>query len=525
MKTAKQDSRFAWRVLCLFFVWGVWNILVGNAGDLGYIDEVTESLIQFIPFVLGFAVMLWYSRQSQVSTSIKLIFLMLSVSVSATLFLNITEDIPALNDVAFIGKDSRARLLLEYILRGAWIASGFSLVYLMVHDLQKTSRLLEKALGDLNEAQAQNIQRERLAALGEMASGIAHDLNNTLTPVVTYLELLLADSQLTLKQRQYSQCALQSATDAATVIKRLGDFYRGNASSLHDELVDLKSLVSKIPLITRPKWRDEAQLQQRDFDVQIELEAAPMIRGNASELRTVMTNLVFNAVDAMPQGGVIILRLTMQEDQAVIEVIDNGIGMSEEVCSHCFEPFYSTKVEKSGLGLSVCHGIVSRIGGTITIESRLQKGSVVRIAIPLIQTQVSATPGDHDMENTEFPLRCLCIEDDENVRNAFGLLLRAYGVSVDLVADGAAGLALIECADYDLVFTDLGMNVMDGSQILESIKSQHPQLPVVIVSGWPRDEVLAKFQGEFQPDDIIEKPATIQKILRILKAYSPAKSS
>ncbi len=519
MKTTTQDSKFAWLALRVFAGLAVWVFVLKTAEQFDVLQPVVVSLLRLVPSLMCFVWLAWHSLRVHVSLAIRISFLIFVFSIFTEMILSVTEDVAAWDHVAVIGRASQTRRVIERVVTTGWFFSGFYLVVLMVKSLEQYRKTLEATVIELNDAQQQNIRRERLSALGQMASGIAHDLNNTLTPAVTYLEAVLADQELSAEQRRCCECALQANTHAAAVIKRLGQFYRGQNAPADIEPVDLKQLVSQIPLLTRPKWHDEAQLQGRSIEIRLDLNPVPPVHGSGAELRTVFTNLVFNAVDATPDGGVITLKLFPEGDSAVVEVSDTGIGMTDEQTARCFEPFFSTKNEKSGLGLSVCHGIVRQHGGNIEVRARAPHGSVVRVSLPTVNhdaadsAPVQASPSAFDSK-----LRCLYIEDDAAVRDAFATMFSVLGIPLDLVADGAAGLELVRAHDYDLVFTDLGMTGVDGASVVAAVKRARPHLPVVVISGWPREEVLEWFTGEEQPDHIIEKPATLKDIQEVLAA-------
>lgn len=521
MKTSAQDSRFAWQALCVFFALGGWVFLLKLAEEAGLVSALTEGLMRLIPGALSFIAIGWLSRGSDVSPAIRVTFVVFALTLCIEMGLNTTEDVQMLDDVALIGNNSPSRRVFERLLGGIWFGAGFFLIFLTVKSLRQTKQQLEAALAELNEIQEQTIRRERINGLGEMASGIAHDLNNTLAPMVAYTEATLTDPRLAPELHHRCECALQAATDAAAIVRRLGHFYRNRENSAEFEAVSLDEILSQVQLLTRPKWRDEAQLEGRTYSVKLDLADIPPIHGNAAELRTVFTNLVFNSVDAMPDGGTITLRLSRSDDFAVVEVIDTGIGMTEEQAVRCFEPFFSTKTEKSGLGLSVCHGIVRQHGGTIEVESGSSHGVIVRVLLPFSVKQIAATADISSQPDRNGRLRCLYIEDDDVVRDAFATMLDTMGADVDLAADAGAGLAMVQASEYDIVFTDLGMNDTDGAEVLQHIKRARPDLPVAVISGWPHEEVLARFEGKPQPDHIIEKPATLRVIQNAVSTLVP----
>jgi PAS domain S-box-containing protein len=255
--------------------------------------------------------------------------------------------------------------------------------------LREANQRLQKALEELPATQKQMIQQERLRALGKLAGGVAHDFNNALIPILGYAEILIERSEL-LDDRaialNYLRLIRTAARDATTVVGRLREFYRQRDETEIFESVDLLEALTEAISMTQPRWHDEALAQGRHIMVEQEFRPVPMIACHGGEIREVVTNLIFNAVDALPQGGKIVVRAYSREQNAVFEVSDNGVGMTEEVRARCLEPFVTTKGERgTGLGLAVVYGIVQRHHGTIEIESKLGDGSLVRVSLPFYQ--------------------------------------------------------------------------------------------------------------------------------------------
>jgi signal transduction histidine kinase len=254
--------------------------------------------------------------------------------------------------------------------------------------LRETNQRLQKALEELHATQQRVIQQERLSALGEMAGGVAHDFNNALIPILGYAELLIERSEL-LDDRavalKYLRLMLTAAKDATVVVSRLRDFYRQRDETEIFEPVDLLEALTEAISMTQPRWHDEALAQGRHITVEQEFRPLQMIACHGGEIREVVANLIFNSVDALPQGGKIVVRAYSQGQNAVFEVQDDGIGMTEEVSARCMEPFVTTKGERgTGLGLAMVYGIVQRHHGGIEIESKLGEGALVRVRLPLL---------------------------------------------------------------------------------------------------------------------------------------------
>ena len=353
-------------------------------------------------------------------------------------------------------------------------------------ELRVRNTELQKALTSLEAAQQQVIQQERLRALGQMASGIAHDFNNALVPILGYCELLqmspaaLDDRKKTLGYLETIQTA---ARDAASVVSRLREFYRAKEADEEFVPVNLKVLAEQAVKLTQPRWKGQAQANGATVEIVTQFADIPAVSGNESEVREVLTNLIFNAVDAMPHGGTITIRTRCDEDRAILEVADTGTGMSEEVRLRCLEPFFSTKGERgTGLGLSMVFGIVQRHHGQIEVTSELGHGTTFTIFLPFHQEEQKAT-GASESPATR-PLRVLVVDDEAPVRDLLAAVLKNDGHHVNVADHGMAGLRLFMDGNFELVVTDKAMPVMSGDQMAAAIKQISPNTPIILLTGF-----------------------------------------
>ena len=346
---------------------------------------------------------------------------------------------------------------------------------------------LQAALAELQSTQQQVIQQERLRALGQMASGIAHDFNNALVPILGFCELMqlspdiLADKK---KSADYLETIRTAAQDAASVVGRLREFYRANEAHEKFSPVDLAKLVEQAIHLTQPKWKDQAQAAGATVRVVSELSAVPPIVGEDSALRELLTNLIFNAVDAMPDGGTITIRTRCDGGSVVLEVADTGTGMTEAVRRRCLEPFFSTKGEHgTGLGLSMVFGIVQRHGGEIDIRSALGEGTTFAMTfLPQAAGEVVSKEATAPIANR--PLNVLVVDDEELVRNLLFAALTADGHQVELAEHGVDGLRRFMAGKFDLVVTDKAMPGMSGDQMASAIKQVSPKTPIILLTGF-----------------------------------------
>ena len=394
------------------------------------------------------------------------------------------------------------------------------LVEKQTRKLRKANRQLRKALAEVKETQSQLIQQERLRALGEMASGVAHDFNNDLAVIQGYTELLLLDLDCARppgkeKQKGMLQNVLAAAKDGAETVRRLRGFYR--APDDEDEFfpVDLNELVDQAESLTRPKWEGQASARGVSVNWIKDLPPIPAISGNSSQLREVLTNLIFNAVDAISApGGTLSIRTGLEGEQVVLEVADSGAGMPEDVRQRCLEPFFTTKGEGSGLGLSVVYGIVERHGGALEVLSTPGAGTRFVLRFPVSSQERQSPRGSRKRESPVRSLRILVVEDEEIIRRMLVEYLSVAGHVVHTAPDGAKGLVECRGGKFDLVVTDQAMPGITGDELAAAIKSADPEMPVVLLTGF------ADFmKGEAKPasvDLVLKKPTSLPQLQRAI---------
>jgi PAS domain S-box-containing protein len=372
---------------------------------------------------------------------------------------------------------------------------------------------LHDSYARLQAAQGELVRTEKLRGLGQMAAGIAHDLNNTLAAILGQVELVklrgvppdIQESLHTLET---------AAADGAQVVRRLQDFARQRASLPLVSLA-LPPVVQEALGITGPRWKDEVQRRGQTIQVRVDLEALPPILGHAPEIREALTNVIFNAVDAMPEGGVLTVTGTTTPGGVCLHVADTGVGMPETVRQKIFEPFFTTKgVKGTGLGLSVVYGIMERHGGRVLVASRPGEGTTISLQFQA----ASAAPREAAPDRPPDPRparRILLIDDEPVVRRTMAELLRAAGQTVHVAESGPAGLAQLAAALPDIVLTDLGMPEMSGVELARRVKAAHPRLPVVLLTGWG-DTAMLSADDRAAVDRVLGKPARMAEVLRVV---------
>jgi signal transduction histidine kinase len=267
-------------------------------------------------------------------------------------------------------------------------------------ELQSTNEKPLGAIDELHHREQQVVQEARLQALGKMASNVAHDFNNALIPILGYVELMLERDELLNdreKARHYLRLVLTAAKDATRIASRFRGFSGQKEESETSEPVDLNQAVSRAVSSTQPRWQDEALARGKEIQMKVDLRVLSPVAGNEAEMQKVLTNLIFNAVDALPEGGSIEIRAFTDSDQtAVLEIQDSGVGMAIELRERCLEPFVTTKCEHgAGLGLATVYGILERYDGSIEVESEPGKGSLFRLRLPFFRGFGETVSGRH----------------------------------------------------------------------------------------------------------------------------------
>ena len=338
---------------------------------------------------------------------------------------------------------------------------------------------------ELKRAQDELVAQERYKAMGQMASGIAHDFNNTVAVMMGNAELLITFPDL-LKDAEETNKALKTiylaSQDAASIVRRLREFYKSDDQEEQEETADLRDAGEEAVSLTEPKWKGQAQSSGRNIHLKTELESVT-VRMSPSKVREILTNFVFNAVDAMPEGGVITLRSRAEDGYGVLEVADSGTGMSEEVRQKCLNMFFCTKGSKgTGLGLGMVNDMVQKHRGRIDIESEPGKGSTFLVRLPLADAAAKdGTDADHRLDRR---LKILLVDDEENLLDIYSQLLSLDGHTVVTAVDGREGLVQYLADDFDLVITDQAMPGVNGAHLVRSIRRHSGEIPIVMLTGF-----------------------------------------
>jgi len=380
--------------------------------------------------------------------------------------------------------------------------------------IYKGRNCLQGQIRDITErkqAEKTVIQSERLRAIGELASGVAHDFNNSLQGIFGNIELaLLEDSSP--EVRDYLKTIKNSASDAASRIQQLQRFAGKRTESSEYQVIDFYSVVDDAIAQTRNLWKDEAQKNGVNIAINTHYGDDVSVLGNLGDLRSVTYNLIKNSVQAMPDGGVIDICTRREGEKAYLTLTDTGEGMDEETKKRIFQPFYTTKgfEQGKGLGMSAAHSIIQEHNGEIYVkETGLGKGTTFEIAIPYAQRETA--PEKDKPPEYEGIARVLWVDDEEMIRDLGKMQLERMGHKTDVASDGYEALELLASNEYDLMITDGAMPNMSGWQLAEQIKGKYSGMKVAMVTGYG-DDVGPEQKKQFGLGYVLGKPTNMDQL-------------
>ncbi|NNE43224.1 MAG: response regulator, partial [Gemmatimonadetes bacterium] len=391
---------------------------------------------------------------------------------------------------------------------------------------------LQGAYDDLRQTQGQLVASERLNVVGRMAAGVAHEFNNSLSVILGRAENALASvpesgSPQDAKFRSDLEAIIRSSLQGAASIRRIQDYTRIRRDA-PTAIVDLNQVVRDAVEMNRPKWKGEMTAAGCPITMRTGLTEVRPVEGDVHELEQVLGNLIFNAVDAMPDGGTIDIRTFMNDDRVCLEVRDSGTGMDAETREQLFEPFFTTKPRGNGLGMSIVFGIITRHGGTVAVDTAPGEGTTLQVLLPPAasaepapdsaeapETPGAAGPGGVDPERTG---RILLVDDETDVLETLLEALEAGGHTPTGAASGEEALERFDPGDFDLVITDLNMPGMSGTELLEQLKTRRPDIPVGILSGWI-DRPDSGADPTERADFILPKPCRLHELLDVVQRH------
>lgn len=409
-----------------------------------------------------------------------------------------------------------------------------------VNQAQQAERHVEELshyIAEQERIREQFSQMEKLSALGELASGVAHDFNNTLAGILGRAQLIQRTNDPEKIQRGLN-IIIKTAEDGAKTVKRIQDFARQRRD--HDfELVSIDSILFDVSEITRPRWKDRAEASNVQISLDLQIRSQAKVMGDESELREVLVNMVFNAVDAMPDGGNLTLAAEDIDGSVVISVGDTGTGMPPEVKSRIFDPFFTTKGKAGmGLGLAVSFGIIRRHEGSVEVESEVGSGTRFKIILPtadivdepvMIETETAKSLGAVSSPNISHAFngpqpKILVVDDEEPVRELLRDILESEGCRVYLAPGGREALSLFAVQQFDGIFTDVGMPGMSGWELAHAIRQSNETVPIAVITGWG-SAVGSDEQKQARVDWVVTKPFRAERISELVQDIRKKRSA
>jgi signal transduction histidine kinase/ActR/RegA family two-component response regulator len=380
-----------------------------------------------------------------------------------------------------------------------------------------------------HEAQReQEIHAQKMAALGELSFGVAHNVNNTLTGILGRAQLILRNINDPAKIEAGLELIIKSAEDGAHIIRRIQDFARQRPSR-EFETITIADLLKDACEMTRPRWESRSEFAPIRFALHADCKA--FIKGDPVELREVLVNMIYNAVDAMPSGGEVRVSTQENRDRVIIQITDTGTGMTPEVKQRLFDPFFTTKGKAgTGMGLAVSFGIIRRHEGSIEVDSEPGRGTTFKISLPKVLPVAAKDEGiaapEVSANASEDRVRVMVVDDETHVREVLIEALEADGCEVVSAESGEIALALFDQYEgkFDAVFTDIGMPAMSGWELVTEIRARSRTMPVAIISGWA-DAISVQTKNAVKADWVVAKPFDIDRISRIAQEIAQRKNS
>ncbi|MGE5177554.1 MAG: ATP-binding protein [Bacteroidota bacterium] len=393
----------------------------------------------------------------------------------------------------------------------------------LVFQNRPATMVLVTDVSALRDLQERLVRGEKLRALGELAAGVAHDFNNNLGIILGRTQLLLTKTQDPSLVSGLNVIR-QAAMDGGEAVRRIQQFSRVREDRAH-EVLDPAEIAREVVEITRGKWKNEAERRGVKVEVRIQTADPPAILGSRAEIREALTNLIFNSVDALPEGGRIDVRCGSDGGQAVIEVADNGVGMSDDVKTRMFEPFFTTKgLSGTGLGLSMVYGIVSRHRGTIEVETALERGTAIRMRFPATERLERPAAAAH-VAPSRVGARVLVVDDEVELLHVLEEALSSAGHVVTSASTGVEGIARFREGAFDVVLSDLGMADVSGWEVARTVRVEgNADVVLGLVTGWGAtisQEMVTAHGVDFvvaKPFDVDELIARVNRAIEVKAA-------
>lgn len=369
---------------------------------------------------------------------------------------------------------------------------------------------LERELKSLAAAQERLLHQARLKAMGSLADGVAHEVNNSLNAVL--LRTTLLDKQISEEKAKAHLKAIETVVrHAAATVQRLQEFARRRTERSR-AACDASAVAREAVEMTRPHWTNRARLDGGHIEMKLDApDGLPAVQIDAAELRAIVVDLLLNSTEAITGDGAIEVVVRYGGGQVEVEVHDSGPGIPPELLRRIFEPFFTTRGPRSsGLGLAMAYGVLDRVGGSIAAENREGGGAVFRLTLPCAEQPETAAPSSQHPRTRTI----LLVDDDADSRETLEQILELRGHRVELAADGRQALALYDPGLHEAVLCDVSMPNMDGLQLARAIRQVNPGATIALLTGWGAD-VAASERDVI--DAVFQKPIDIEAVSRFVE--------
>ncbi len=415
--------------------------------------------------------------------------------------IGVLEVINKVDDTSFTEEDA---MLLNIFANQAAIAIENARFYDELKDRYEENKQLQEKLAE----------SEKLRAMGLMASGVAHDFNNMLAIIFGNIDLAEVEDNKDMLLKRLAKIR-KAAVDSANVIKRLQKFTKTNSEDTPFQPVKLNDLVREAIEISTPMWKDGPHAKGTSIEiVDVLTEEEFIILGNETDLREAVINMIFNSVNAMPQGGKIHLAMYTKDESIYLEISDNGIGMTEETKRRIFDPFFTTKgVNHSGLGMSMLYGTIKRHNGSIDIKTKPGEGTMLTIVLPKGKEEIDKEDKKLDPVVEIRESNIMIIDDEPEIGVLLSEILSNQGHQTCVFDNGIGGIEAFKKGSYEILITDLGMPGVSGWEVINTARQIKPGVVIGIVTGWDISEEEAKQKGV---DFLINKPFRADYVLQVV---------
>ena len=379
---------------------------------------------------------------------------------------------------------------------------------------------IESLRSELSQHDPKFALQERLRALAQMARGIVHDFNNALTPIIGAADFMITHDAI-LDSREDTvhmlECIRAAGGEAKSMVTRLRAFYRP-AEEVEIRAVYLNPLIRGVLQLLEPTRRGQEQRKNLVIDIETDLADVPAIRASEAQIREVLANIVTNSITAMPHGGRIVVSTACIDDQVSVTIRDTGMGMSEEILEHCFEPFFSTKPGNgAGIGLAMAYFVVQNCSGSINISSEPGVGTTVVLSIPAY-TAAGEPPASAMSDAPARPLKILLLEKDELIREVLVAYLRAAGHELEVNPELKPAIDMMRLCRFDTVLLGektVGVHIGD---VASALREDSKQTAVVLLRSY---DATPGFESNRPPgvDAVLDRSATCAELIEtVLKA-------